>query len=358
MTFPILSVDGGGIRGLIPALLLQELETRLRKRRTDAALADYFELVAGTSTGGLIALGLTAAAPLDGTKLVALYRDRGPEIFRRSLVEKLRTVWGWTGPKYTDDALRAVLTDEFGSARLSQAMRELIVVGYDMTAPGPRFFKRWQAQAASERDLPIVDVGLATSAAPTYFPSIAIGDGAVVDGGVFAANPTIAAVVEALKRTTDPAPLSPQDLLVVSLGTGRHVDRYTEREVRGWGRLGWIWPRESGPALVEAIFDGQSRAADHWAHILLNHEPGRQASEVFGRGPRYWRFDPELPGPAGARRYERAGASPAVVGRRADDRGAQRRPRCTRDAPRIRYGHYWARTSDPRLVRAVLSQLS
>jgi uncharacterized protein len=294
--FRILSVDGGGIRGLIPALVLQALEARLRKRRPDAALVDYFHLVAGTSTGGLIALGLTAPTRLDSGKLVDLYRDRGPEIFKRSLGQKLSTVWGWTGPKYRADALRAVLTDELGAARLAEALRELVVVSYDMAAPGPRFFKRWQALGAPERDLPMVEVGLATAAAPTYFPAVGLDSGALVDGGVFAANPTVAAVVEALKRTTDPpAPLVPQDLLVLSLGTGRHVDRYSEREVRGWGRLGWIWPRASGPALLEAIFDGQSRAADHWAHMLLNHEPGQQPDEPMGRGPRYWRLEPELP---------------------------------------------------------------
>jgi uncharacterized protein len=298
MRFRILSVDGGGIRGLIPALVLQELETRLRKRRPDAALVDYFDLIAGTSTGGLIALGLTNPVRLDSAKLVALYRERGPEIFRRSLGQKLRTVWGWTGPKYSPETLSAVLTDELGSARLSDALREIVVVAYDMAQPGPRFFKRWQAIAASERDLSMVEVGLATAAAPTYFPAVGIASAALVDGGVFAANPTIAGVVEALKRTTDPpAPLVPHDLLVLSLGTGRHVDRYSEPEVRGWGRLGWIWPRASGPALLEAIFDGQSRAADHWAHMLLNHEPGRQPAEEFGRGSRYWRFDPELPRP-------------------------------------------------------------
>lgn len=304
--FRILSVDGGGIRGLIPALVLQELETRLRKQRPDAALVDYFHLFAGTSTGGLIALGLTAPADsgstprLDAEQLVELYRDRGPEIFQRSLIQRLRTLGGWTGPKYDLGALRTVLTDEFGSAQLANALRELLVVGYDMAAPGPRFFKRWQAVAAPEQNRSMVEVGLATSAAPTYFPAVAVDGGALVDGGVFAANPTIAAVAEALKQTTaPPAPLVPQDLLVLSLGTGRHVDRYSEREVRGWGKLGWIWPRSSGPALLEAMFDGQSRSAHHWAHMLLNHVPGKEPDEQFGRGPRYWRFEPNLPRPTG-----------------------------------------------------------
>ena len=304
--FRILSIDGGGIRGLIPALLLQELETRLRKQRPDAVLVDYFHLFAGTSTGGLIALGLTApgnSGPhprMDAQRLVDLYRNRGPEIFHRTLTQKLRTLGGWTGPKYDLDALRAVLTDELGSAQLANALRELLVVGYDTAAPGPHFFKRWQALAAPEENPSMVEVGLATSAAPTYFPAVGLDDAAIVDGGVFAANPTIAAVSEALKRTTEPpAPLVPHDLLVLSLGTGRHVDRYSEREVSGWGKLGWIWPRASGPPLLEVMFDGQSRSAHHWAHMLLNHVPGQEPDEEFGHGPRYWRFEPDLPRPTG-----------------------------------------------------------
>jgi patatin-like phospholipase/acyl hydrolase len=305
MRFRILSIDGGGIRGLIPALLLQALEARLRQRRPDASLSDHFDLFVGTSTGGLIALGLTAPAEngadprMDAGKLVALYRDRGPEIFARTFWQRLWTLDGWTGPKYGLGPLRNVLTDELGPAQLADALRDLVVVSYDMATPGTKFFKRWQALTSSERNPTMVDVGLATSAAPTYFPALGLDSGAFVDGGVFAANPTIAGVAEALKRTDAPAPLTPQDLLVVSLGTGRHIDRYSERQVRGWGKLGWIWPRASGPALLEAVFDGQSRAAHHWAHMLLNHAPGQEPDAEFGRGPRYWRFEPDLPRPYG-----------------------------------------------------------
>jgi patatin-like phospholipase/acyl hydrolase len=302
--FRILIIDGGGIRGLIPALLIQELETRLRARRPGAQIADYFHLFAGTSTGGLIALGLTAPddepgrARMDAAKLVALYRKRGPAIFARSGAQRLRTLWGWTGPKYTLEALRAALDEELGPARLSQALRELVVVGYDMTKPGPKFFKRWRAIASADRDVPLAEAGLATAAAPTYFPSVELKDAALVDGGVFAANPTIAAIVEALKRTTDaPAPVSPHQMLVVALGTGAHPTHYEQSEVRGWGRLGWVWPRPSGPPLLEAIFDGQTAAANHWAHMLLNHDPGDTPDEVIGAGPRYYRFQPELRAP-------------------------------------------------------------
>ena len=296
--FRILAIDGGGIRGLIPALVLQDLEARV-----PGQLADYFHLIVGTSTGGLIALGLTApgeqpgVARLDATKLVALYRERGPEIFRRSLWQRLRTVGGWLGPKYSSTALARVVHEELGEAPLSAALRDVIAVAYGMTSRDTRFFKRWRAVEDPTRDVKVVDAALATASAPTYFPSHEVGGDALVDGGVFAANPTVAGIVEALKRHDAPVPVSPKDLFVVSLGTGTREASYPQRKVAHWGRLGWIWPSGGGPPLIGAMLDGQSDAAHHWAHMLMNHDPGDELPAELGRGPRYFRLDPPLPQP-------------------------------------------------------------
>jgi hypothetical protein len=166
-----------------------------------------------------------------------------------------------------------------------------------MAEPGPHFFKRWRARESDDRDATMVDVGLATAAAPTYFPSHGLGERALVDGGVFAANPAVAAVVEALKRRDDePHDLRPDELLLVSLGTGQHEIGHPQSEVRRWGRIGWILPRRADPALIAAFLDGQSDAAHHWTEILLNHEPGRAVGDPArqGRGPRYYRFQASL----------------------------------------------------------------
>src|SRR5262249_31266529 len=105
-------------------------------------------------------------------------------------------------------------------------------------------------------------------------------------------------VVEALKRRDDePRDLRPSDLMVVSLGTGSHEVGHGQSEVKGWGRLGWIWPRDGDPALISAFLDGQSDAAHHWAEILLNHEPGRAVADpaTQGTGPRSFRSQTRLP---------------------------------------------------------------
>ena len=301
--FRILSVDGGGIRGLIPALVLKELERRLAAASGESRpLADYFHLFSGTSTGGLIALGLTAteadgAPRMDAAKLVSLYRDEGPRIFRFGS-QRIRSVGGWLGPKHSPRVLREVLREQLGEGRLSESAREVVVTAYDMTRREPHFFKRWRARESEERNPTLVDAGLATAAAPTYFPSHAVRGNALVDGGVFAANPSVAAITEALKRSTDePAGLRPHELLVVSLGTGVHETGFPQARVRRWGKIGWIRPRDGEPPLISAMLDGSSDAADHWSHMLLNHQPGSPppGSVGIGHGPHYFRLQTRLP---------------------------------------------------------------
>ncbi|HSD23176.1 MAG TPA: patatin-like phospholipase family protein [Solirubrobacterales bacterium] len=302
--FRVLSIDGGGIRGLIAARVIARLEELISEEAGEARrLADCFHMFAGTSTGGLLALGLTVPDPahptrprLSGADLVELYLSEGPRIFGDTL-HKLLSLGGWIAPKHSEARLERALRDRFGDARLRDALRELIVTSYEMSEPGPHFFKRWRARESDDRDVAMVDVGLATSAAPTYFPSHGLDGRAFVDGGLFAANPSVAAVVEALKRRDeDPHDLDAGDLLLVSLGTGQHETGHPQSKVRRWGRIGWILPRRQDPALIAAFLDGQSDAADHWVEILLNREPGRAALDPASRGagPRYFRFQTKL----------------------------------------------------------------
>jgi predicted acylesterase/phospholipase RssA len=302
--FSILSIDGGGIRGLIPALIVKELERRLTPEGGPRArLADYFHLFVGTSTGGLIALGLNAEDKatghwMDGAALEHIYRDEGPAIFDRGLMHKLVSVFGWRRPKHSDRKLEEVLKGHFGDVRLADARCEVVAVAYDMRARRPHFFKRYRAQESAERNPTLVEAAMATSCGPTYFPSYGVNGEPMVDGGVFAANPTIAAIAEALKRTDAPANLKPDELLVVSLGTGVHEkpSGFDQSQVSRWGKIGWVRQRAGELPLLEAIFDGQSEAADHWAHMIVN-QPGDQPSDKdpIGHGPRYYRFQASLP---------------------------------------------------------------
>jgi hypothetical protein len=302
--FRILSVDGGGLRGLVPALVLLELEQHLEgltgQRRP---LSDYFHLLAGTSTGGLISLGLTAPSdpdnpdrPMSAERLVSLYRDHGPKIFP-SRLRLLRMFRGFVMPKFSNRQLRRTVEEEIGEAPLSAALRELVITAYDMTDHRPRFFKRWKAKEPGEPDPTMADVAMATASAPTYLPPWEVDGKALVDGGVYAANPTVAAIAEALKRRSDePARLVPHELFVVSLGTGFYKESYAAPRLHGWGALAWIRPRGSEPSLLRAMLDGQTASADHWAHMILNHERGDTLPTRgdIGRGPRYFRLESGL----------------------------------------------------------------
>jgi patatin-like phospholipase/acyl hydrolase len=304
--FRILCVDGGGIRGLIPALVTAEIERRLQAEAgPQARVSDYFHMFCGTSTGGLVGLSLTAPDPqnrerpaVSAADLAGFYTEDGPKIFHRTLWQKARTLWGWLGPKYTLGPLQDAIEHRLGRTEIKDALRELIVCSYDMTDRQPYFFKRWRARELpeSDRNRPLADAGLATSAAPTYFPSHEQDGRALVDGGVFAANPVIVGIVEALKRFgDDPHHLDQDDLLVVSIGTGLHEDGYGQKQVRKWGKLGWVLPQKGEPPILGAMLGGVADGADHWAHTLLNHpdDPHVQAAEL-GHGPRYFRLQVQL----------------------------------------------------------------
>lgn len=306
--FRILSVDGGGMRGLIPVRVIEDLERRLQAEAGPGArVADYFHMFAGTSTGGLVALSLTAPERpgadrprLTASQLAELYTTDGKRIFHRSLVDRLRTLWGLIAPKYRLGPLADAVERNLGTdATLADALRELVVVAYDMTDREPYFFKRWPAREDPARNKPLTDAALATSAAPTYFPSHEVDGHALVDGGVFAANPTLAAVVEALKRRRDePRDLSADDLLVVSIGTGLHETHYTQAEVGGWGTLGWVLPKEGEPPILATVLGGASDGVDHWTETLVNEPPPPHAPpQAIGRGPRFFRLQVELDPP-------------------------------------------------------------
>src|SRR5690348_52164 len=168
----ILSIDGGGIRGVIPATVLAEIE-----RRTGRRVYELFDVIVGTSTGGILALGLTLAqdggARYEAAELAAMYREQGPKIFPHEFLGWVRRLFG---PKYPERGRRAVLEARFGDARLSGALTEVLVTSYDIAERRPFFFRRQDARERAARDFKMSDAALATSAAPTYFPPVRLSD--------------------------------------------------------------------------------------------------------------------------------------------------------------------------------------
>ena len=195
--FRILSLAGGGFLGLYTARVLAALESRCGE-----PLGRRFDLLAGTSVGGMLAVGLAFEVPM--VRLVELFVDRGSEVFSaRSLpsgpvarmLDLSRSV---LGPKYSGDALRAALAQVLGSRTLSDARHDVVVPAVNVTRSHTKVFKTPHVPASRGDELVrAVDVAMATSAAPAYFPSVAIGESRYADGGLFAVAPDQVALHEA-----------------------------------------------------------------------------------------------------------------------------------------------------------------
>jgi len=255
----ILSIDGGGIRGLIPALVLAEIEKQTKK-----SISELFDLIAGTSTGGILALGLSKAnkngePEFSANKLAELYSKRGKEIFQRSLWKGITSVGGILDEKYTHDGLDKVLEEYFGNEPLGAALADVLITSYDIQNREPHFFKSWREewQAVEMRY-----VARATSAAPTFFePALIPVNGsmrALIDGGVFINNPVVSAYSECRRLEPDE-----NNLFIVSLGTGELIRPIQYAEAKDWGKAEWVVP------LLNCMFDGVSDAANYqMKHIL------------------------------------------------------------------------------------------
>jgi len=257
-TIKILSIDGGGIRGIVPAIILGELQKRIGKR-----MADVFDLIAGTSTGGIIALGIGTAcnngAPYAPEDLVKMYVDNGPAIFKKTFLTAEREL---VLPKYSPDSLEETLERFFQKTCLRTALTPLLISSYDLQSQLPFFFKSHMIAQRPNYDWEIVSIARCTSAAPTYFPPYHLTNGkedyALVDGGVFVNNPAMAAYAEA--RYLYP---EAKDFMVLSVGTGDRQDSITYATAKEWGLIGWA------KQIVSVLMDSVSEAVDFEMSAIL-----------------------------------------------------------------------------------------
>jgi patatin-like phospholipase/acyl hydrolase len=233
----VLAIDGGGIRGLIPALVLAEIERRTGRRI--AALAD---LIAGTSTGGILACALAKPDPLPAGDIAGLYEQEGPRIFDRSLVKIVTSADGYLDERYSSDGLVATLEKYLGGARMADATVPILLTAYDLQSRQAVVLRSGDAG-----DVTMVDAAHASSAAPTYFEPVRIGAMTLVDGGVYATNPALVAYAEVAGEQID---------VLASFGTGEHTRPLPYDQVVGWGKLEWASP------IIDVVFDGSADAVD------------------------------------------------------------------------------------------------
>lgn len=271
----ILSMDGGGIRGLVTCEWLAGVEDALAGAGSPGLLR-HFDLLAGSSTGAIIACGLAIGlAPRD---MAALYRRHAHTIFP-GLAGRL---WSRTGrlfsqgvsaPKYDGKGLEKVLKEVFGDTTLGQARRPLMITSYDTISRTPVMFKSFKA---AHKAIPMWEACRASAAAPTYFPGHGMTvEGrkcALIDGGMLANNPTACAIAEALRK--DAGADVPQDLVVLSIGSGQHTRSIDLKSAREWGALEWAVP------IIDVLFDGSAESVDYIARHLVGDGYFRLQAEL------------------------------------------------------------------------------
>ncbi|PNS96559.2 hypothetical protein POPTR_017G134101v4 [Populus trichocarpa] len=283
----VLSIDGGGIRGIIPGTILAFLESELQKLDgADARLADYFDVISGTSTGGLVTAMLAAPnkqnRPLFAAKDINdFYLENCPKIFPQdsskfasaaNLVKTLR------GPKYDGKFLHSIVKEKLGDTWLHQTLTNIVIPTFDIKRLQPTIFSSYNVKNNPSTDALLSDICIGTSAAPTYLPahyfetkdpSGKVRDFNLIDGGVAANNPYAqhSEVSKAINREgPDSYRMNPMEygrFLVLSLGTGtaKSEEKYDAEEAAKWGLLGWLTSDHSTP-LVDVFTQASADMVD------------------------------------------------------------------------------------------------
>ncbi|XP_073290919.1 patatin-like protein 3 [Primulina huaijiensis] len=271
----ILSIDGGGIRGIIPGTMLAFLEAKLQELDgPNARIADYFDVVAGTSTGALITTMLTAPGEdnrpaYEAKDIASFYLQHGPNIFpessRSNFLRKAANLVG--GPKYDGKYLRSLIRGLLGNLTVSQTLTDVVIPTFDVKRLQPVIFSTKDGIANASKNALLSDVCLGTTAAPTYLPphyfetkdyqgSTRTFD--LVDGGLAANNPTLLGITHISKEillkkfeTVDMTPMDSTRMLVLSLGSGiaKNEEKYNAEDAARWGLLSWVYNNGATPII-------------------------------------------------------------------------------------------------------------
>jgi len=278
MTKRILSIDGGGIRGILPGQILVVLEEKLKAKtgNDDARIADFFDMVAGTSTGAILSAAYVCPDDNGKVKFTAqealnFYLDEGDDIFDVGFWQKFTSMSGLTDEKFSARELERVLDNAFGETKLSELLKPTCLVSYDVSKRMPIIFTQHDAVKKS-KDFLVKDVLRGSSAAPTYFEAARIYSISpekkkyvLIDGGMVANDPALCAYSEALNTFDDVSGI--KDMVIFSLGTGKNLKRYSYSQIKDWGPLSWAKPSidialEGGPQMIEFHMENIASTVD------------------------------------------------------------------------------------------------
>lgn len=271
--YRILSIDGGGVRGIITAVMMQ----RLSEDQALAGWLDGCDLIAGTSTGGLLALCL--AAGVDIEEIRGLYEKRSEKIFADTLLDDVVDLGKLRGADYDIKNLRRETRKLFGMTKLSELNKHVLITSFDLDNEDedprhqtwkPKLFHNFPGEGSDGKEL-AYKVGVYTSAAPTYFAS----EDGYIDGGVYAPNPSMCALAQSQDSRLGSTP-SLSEVVLLSLGTGTSL-MYIKGKSNDWGYVQWAKP------LVDLMLDGIAGIADYQCKQFLTERYHRLAP-VFDPG--------------------------------------------------------------------------
>ncbi|KAL0372751.1 UNVERIFIED_CONTAM: Patatin-like protein 2 [Sesamum calycinum] len=290
----VLSIDGGGIKGIIPAVILDFLESQLQELDgKQTRLADYFDVIAGTSTGGLVTAMLTSPdennRPLYAAKdIKPFYLDNCPKIFPQThswfpFGKELKSL---LGPLYDGKYLHGILKEKLKNTKLSQSITNVVIPAFDIKRLQPVIFSTYEAKRSALLDAKFSDICISTSAAPTFFPGHEfatkdekgnVREYNLIDGGVAANNPALIAISEVMKQVFDSnmellgrrSEELPR-LLIVSVGTGaaRVDEKYNTKLAAKWGIFDWLLYGGTAP-LLEIFTQASADMVDFHTSLLF-----------------------------------------------------------------------------------------
>ena len=271
----ILSLDGGGIRGIISCVILKYIEEQLQKLdNPNAKIGDYFDLIAGSSTGGLITALLlypdgNKQAKFSVEEALNLYAKKGEDIFNVPFFQYLLNPFGLLKEKISDHNIEKQLEEVFGNLELKDLTKPCLITSYDITSRRAMLFTSHNADQPI-KNFYVKDVCRATSAAPTYFEPAQINSFydqqfTLIDGGVYANNPALCAYAEArkinfstiLNDINKPDFPSINDMIIVSIGTGTVLKPYYFDDFDNAGKLKWISP------LIDILLSANVETVDY-----------------------------------------------------------------------------------------------
>ena len=273
----ILSIDGGGIKGIVPAVVLLHLEKLLKhlSNNQNSRIYDYFDLFSGASTGAIIIAGLLSPDKDNRPKyspeeILDLYLENGHIIFNSSLFQEIKSVSGIVNVKYDPEGLESVFEKYFGKSELKNLIKPSLIPVYDLSRGKNYFFRQQKALTSPRHNFYVKDLLRGATSALSYFPPAQIStvngleNRCFIDGGVFANNPALSAYAEFRYHNSN---LHAKDTMMLSLGTGRKTTNLDCEVTANWGAAEWLY---QGSYLTS---NAVASASDYQLNAVYDNKP-------------------------------------------------------------------------------------